>query len=63
MTDTSLPKIGETFGGRDHTTALHAYEKISAEIKSNPSTAVSYTHLVRELIVKRPKDGGQSIKM
>ncbi len=39
MTDTSLPKIGETFGGRDHTTALHAYEKISAEIKSNPSTA------------------------
>ena len=39
LTDTSLPKIGEVFGGRDHTTALHAYEKISAEIKSNPSTA------------------------
>ncbi len=28
LTDTSLPKIGEEFGGRDHTTILHAYEKI-----------------------------------
>ncbi|MGB9857021.1 MAG: chromosomal replication initiator protein DnaA [Dictyoglomaceae bacterium] len=28
LTDISLPKIGEEFGGRDHTTILHAYEKI-----------------------------------
>lgn len=39
LTDTSLPKIGEAFGGRDHTTALHACEKISEEIKTNPATA------------------------
>ncbi|MCI8645545.1 MAG: chromosomal replication initiator protein DnaA [Firmicutes bacterium] len=39
MTNTSLPKIGDAFGGRDHTTVLHAYEKISAEIKTNESTA------------------------
>ena len=35
LTDYSLPKIGESFGGRDHTTVLHAYEKISNEIKTN----------------------------
>ena len=35
MTDSSLPKIGEYFGGRDHTTVLHAYDKIASEIKTN----------------------------
>ncbi|CAM3806679.1 chromosomal replication initiator protein DnaA [Alkalicoccus chagannorensis] len=29
MTDHSLPKIGEKFGKRDHTTVIHAHEKIS----------------------------------
>ncbi|OYD07912.1 chromosomal replication initiator protein DnaA [Paludifilum halophilum] len=29
MTDASLPKIGEEFGGRDHSTVIHAHEKIS----------------------------------
>lgn len=31
LTDTSLPKIGEIFGGRDHTTVIHAHDKISRE--------------------------------
>ncbi len=35
MTDLSLPKIGELFGGRDHTTVLHAYDKIAAELKND----------------------------
>ena len=32
----SFPKIGEIFGGRDHTTILHSYEKICDEIKYTP---------------------------
>lgn len=35
LTDSSLPKIGEEFGGRDHTTVLHACEKIKKELASN----------------------------
>jgi chromosomal replication initiator protein len=31
----SYPSIGNQFGGRDHTTALHAYEKINREIETN----------------------------
>ncbi|SMB87510.1 chromosomal replication initiator protein DnaA [Desulfonispora thiosulfatigenes DSM 11270] len=34
LTDLSLPKIGEIFGGRDHTTVIHSYDKINSEIKT-----------------------------
>ena len=37
LTDFSLPKIGEEFGGRDHTTVIHAHEKIANDIKSDPT--------------------------
>lgn len=35
LTDLSLPKIGEEFGGRDHTTVIHAYDKITKDMNSN----------------------------
>ncbi|MBI3252437.1 MAG: chromosomal replication initiator protein DnaA [Candidatus Omnitrophica bacterium] len=35
MTSLSLPEIGEQFGGRDHTTILHAYEKIRKDVKKD----------------------------
>lgn len=37
LTDCSLPKIGEEFGGRDHTTVIHACEKIADDLKNDPS--------------------------
>jgi len=33
LTDYSLPEIGEYFGGRDHTTVMHAYAKIQNDLK------------------------------
>ena len=37
MTDASLPKIGFSFGGRDHTTVIHAYEKVEKMRKEDRS--------------------------
>jgi chromosomal replication initiator protein len=38
LTDLSLPKIGERFGGRDHSTVVHADRKIKEEIRERQSS-------------------------
>src|SRR5690625_2530791 len=38
LTDNSLPKIGDEFGGRDHTTVIHAHNKIMKMIKEDSET-------------------------
>jgi len=35
LTDSSLPKIGKQFGGRDHTTVIHATSKIARMIRED----------------------------
>ena len=35
MTDNSLPKIGQEIGGKDHTTVIHAHEKIMASMTTD----------------------------
>lgn len=51
LTDHSLPDIGDSFGGRDHTTVLHACDKISKVLDINESVRDSVKK-IRELIRK-----------
>lgn len=50
LTDLSLPKIGDVFGGRDHTTVLHAHDKILDEIQSNPETRRAIDELKKNIL-------------
>lgn len=36
LTDVTYPRIGLEFGGRDHSTVIHSYEKINKELQTNP---------------------------
>lgn len=38
LTNESFPKIGDSFGKRDHTTVMHAFKKIETDIKNNQNT-------------------------
>lgn len=49
LTNHSLPEIGAAFGGRDHTTVLHAYRKIKELLASNIDLAEDYRNLMRIL--------------
>ncbi|HZG70374.1 MAG TPA: chromosomal replication initiator protein DnaA [Chondromyces sp.] len=49
LTDFSLPKIGEEFGGRDHTTVIHAHEKIS-KLLENDSTLQQQVKEIKSLL-------------
>ena len=49
LTDMSLPKIGEEFGGRDHTTVIHAYEKISENLKTDEGLQSTVDDITKKL--------------
>ncbi|WP_099189747.1 chromosomal replication initiator protein DnaA [Tepidibacter mesophilus] len=49
LTDLSLPKIGEEFGGRDHTTVIHAHDKIVNDIKTNSDIKDRINKMISDL--------------
>lgn len=49
LTDLSLPKIGEEFGGRDHTTVIHAYEKISKDLENDSELKIRVENIVKKI--------------
>ena len=49
LTARSLPEIGRRFGGRDHTTVLHAIRKIEGEITKNPRLEDELEELKKQL--------------
>lgn len=49
LTDTSLPRIGEMFGGRDHTTVIHAHDKISRERNEDNKLNTTLKELVKRI--------------
>ncbi|MFA9458362.1 chromosomal replication initiator protein DnaA [Halalkalibacter sp. AB-rgal2] len=46
LTDSSLPKIGSEFGGRDHTTVIHAHEKITNLLDSDQELQTKVQELI-----------------
>jgi chromosomal replication initiator protein len=50
LTDLSLPKIGEEFGGRDHTTVIHARDKIAQDMAKDPQLSMLIDGLKKKLV-------------
>ena len=47
LTDLSLPSIGQDFGGRDHTTVLHAYKKIKERRRKDRNLDLTIKELIK----------------
>ena len=53
LTEDSLPKIGEDFGGRDHSTVIHACQKIIEEMEKNIDFSNLVHHIQDDITKKR----------
>lgn len=49
LTDNSLPKIGKEFGNRDHTTVMHAYNKIKTLLLEDDNLEIEITSIKNKL--------------
>ena len=52
-TETSFPGIGDKFGGRDHSTVIHASKSIEKKLKDDPYMQTTIEKLERNLNVKQ----------
>ncbi len=52
-TDLSLPKIGDVFGGKDHTTVLYSCDKIEQQKSTNAETARTIRQLGEQITGRR----------
>ena len=53
LTDLSYPQIGREFGDRDHTTVIHAYEKVANLMQEKQETYDDVTALIQTLLAER----------
>ncbi|MEG2983947.1 MAG: chromosomal replication initiator protein DnaA [Peptostreptococcaceae bacterium] len=49
LTDLSLPKIGDEFGGRDHTTVIHAHDKIAKDVQEIEEIKAKIDKIISDL--------------
>ncbi len=49
LTDLSLPKIGDEFGGRDHTTVIHACDKINQDLTTDNNLRRKIDNMIEDL--------------
>lgn len=49
LTEYSYPELGAEFGGRDHTTMMHSYDKIETAIKTDSSLDTTIQQLIRDI--------------
>jgi chromosomal replication initiator protein len=54
LTDASLPRIGEEFGGRDHTTVMHACDRVKQALVEDTHLNAGVQSLVDSFRVERP---------
>jgi len=58
LTDASLPRIGEEFGGRDHTTVMHACDRVKHALVEDAHLNAGVQSLVESFRTERPQSRG-----
>ncbi len=60
LTDASLPRIGEEFGGRDHTTVMHACDRVKTAVIQDAHLAAGIKSLVDNFRLERTHGGDKT---